>query len=186
VTLKFAALSSSYGRSGISRCSATSDLTIPESTIIIEYLDTHYPGATRFVPADADQAWRMRLWDRVYDLYVNDPMQTIVGNRLRPADAKDPAGVAQARARLQTTYDLIEREMAGKTWAKTWATGADFGMADCAAGPALFYANLVEPFGEGHQAVRAYFDRLMARPSFARAVGEAKPYFHLFPQEVAA
>ena len=158
------------------------DLTIPESTIIIEYLDTHYPGATRFVPDDADQAWRMRLWDRVFDLYVNDPMQKIVGNRLRPADAKDPTGVAQARARLQTTYDLIEREMAGKTW----AMGADFGMADCAAGPALFYANLVEPFGGDHKVVRAYYERLMARPSFARVVGEAKPYFHLFPQEAAA
>jgi glutathione S-transferase len=109
-------------------------------------------------------------------------MQTIVGNRLRPADAKDPAGVAQARARLQTTYDLVEREMAGKIW----AMGADFGMADCAAGPALFYANLVEPFGDAHKTVKAYFDRLMARPSFARVVAEAKPYFHLFPQEAAA
>jgi glutathione S-transferase len=158
------------------------DLTIPEATIIIEYLDTHYPGAKRLVPADADQAWRMRLWDRVYDLYVNDPMQKIVGNRLRPADAKDPTGVAQARARLQTSYDLIEREMADKTW----AMGEEFGMADCAAAPALFYANLVEPFGDGHKTVRAYFDRLMARPSFARAVAEAKPYFHPFPQETEA
>jgi glutathione S-transferase len=158
------------------------DLTIPESTIIIEYLDTHYPGATRFVPADADQAWRMRLWDRFYDLYVNDPMQKIVGNRLRPADAKDPRGVADARARLQTAYGMIEREMA----AKTWAMGDDFGMADCAAGPALFYANLVEPFGDNHKTVRAYFDRLMARPSFARVVAEAKPHFHLFPQQDAA
>jgi glutathione S-transferase len=152
--------------------------TIAESSIIIEYLDQFYPGTTQLVPADADLAWQTRLRDRFYDLYVNEPMQKIVGDRRRPPDAKDPHGVAQARARLQGAYAMIEQEMADRTWAMDDA----FTMADCAAAPALFYANLVLPFGDTHENVAAYFERLMTRPSFARAVAEAKPYFHLFPK----
>ena len=154
------------------------DRTIPESTIIIEYLAQHYPGRVRLVPDDAELAWQTRLQDRFFDLYVQEPMQKIVFDRRRPADRRDPLGVEQAQARLRTAYDLIEREMAKKTW----AVGDVFTMADCAAAPALFYANLVLPFGEERRNVTAYFGRLMERPSFARAVAEAKPYFALFPR----
>ena len=153
------------------------DRTIPESSIIIEYLAQHYPGRTRLVPADADLARQTRLRDRFYDLYVQEPMQKIVGDRLRPASAKDPHGVEEARARLRTAYDMIEEDMARRTW----AMGDTFTMADCAAAPALFYANLVMPFADTHKNAAAYFGRLMERPSFARAVAEAKPYFPLFP-----
>ena len=154
------------------------DQTIPESTIIIEYLGQHYPGKTRFLPADADRAWQTRLRDRFYDLHVHHHMQTVVGDRLRPAASKDPYGVEQAKARIKSAYDLIDQEMG----TKTWAMGDAFSMADCAAAPALFYANLVLPFGETHKNVSAYFGRLMERPSFARAVAEAKPYFAMFPK----
>jgi glutathione S-transferase len=152
--------------------------TIPESTIIIEYLAQHYPGRTPLVPADQDLALRTRLRDRFYDLYIQDPMQKIVGDRLRPAANKDPLGVEQAKARLTTAYGMVDQEMA----TSTWAMGEAFTMADCAASPALFYANLVLPFGDTHKNLAGYFDRLMQRPSFARAVKEAQPYFKLFPQ----
>jgi glutathione S-transferase len=155
------------------------DLTIPESTSIIEYLDQHYPGRTRFIHTDADSARQTRFLDRFFDLYVDMPMQTIVGNRRRPAESKDPLGVEQARQMLRTAYGIIEQDMA----AKNWALGDAFSMADCAAAPALYYANLVEPFGDSHKTVARYFARLMARPSFARAVDEAEPYRGLFPKE---
>jgi glutathione S-transferase len=158
------------------------DQTIPESSVIIEYLDRHYPGRTRFVPADADLAWQTRLRDRFYDLYVHEPMQKIVNDRLRPAEKRDPFGVEEARARLQTAYGMIEQELAAKTLAnKSWATGDAFTMADCAAAPSLFHANLVMPFGGTHKHVAAYFDRLKARPSYARVLNEAEPYLKLFP-----
>jgi glutathione S-transferase len=157
---------------------AASGHTIPESSIIIDYLDRHYPGRTRFIPADADLAWQTRLRDRVLDLYVHEPMQKIVGDRLRPAGQRDPFGVDQARSRLDTAYAMLDADMA----TRTWAMGEAFGLADCAAAPALFYAGRVHPFAETHPRLGAYFDRLLARPSFARAVAEAKPYFHLFPQ----
>lgn len=157
--------------------------TVPESSIIIEYLDRHYPGRTPLLPADAEAALRTRLADRFYDLYVQEPMQKIVGDRLRPADGKDPFGVAQARARLETAYGIIERDMAAmNAAAKTWATGETFTMADCAAAPALFYANMVMPFGAAHRNVAAYFARLMERPSYARAIREAQPYLDMFPR----
>jgi len=154
------------------------DRTVPESSIIIEYLAQHYPGKSQLVPADPELARRTRLQDRFYDLYVNVPMQKIVADRLRPAGSKDPHGVTQAKTMIETAYRMIEQEMA----TKTWAMGDAFSMADCAAAPALFYANLVMPFGVTHKNVAAYFARLMERPSFARAVEEAKPYFALFPR----
>jgi glutathione S-transferase len=154
------------------------DLTIPESTIIIEHLARHSPGADPLLPSDPDLAWRVRAQDRFFDLYVEAPMQKIVGDRMRPADGKDPIGVKEARSRLDTAYDLIEAEMASKTW----AVGDDFTMADCSAAPALFYANLVQPFEASRPNVKAYFDRLSQRPSFKRVVEEAKPYFSLFPE----
>jgi len=152
-------------------------LTIPESSIIIEYLASHYPGHVQLVPDDANLAREVRLRDRVFDLYIHEPMQRIVADRLRPADRKDPFGVDEARARLRTALDFIDEEMASRTW----AAGDIFTMADCAAAPALFYANQVMPFRNTHQNATRYFDRLMARPSFARVVEEAKPYFALFP-----
>jgi glutathione S-transferase len=118
------------------------------------------------------------MHDRFFDLYVHFPMQDIVGDRLRPAAKRDPFGVEQARARLATALDMIEQDMASKTW----AMGDAFTMADCAAAPALYYANLVMPFATTHKTVTRYFDRLLARPSFARAVKEAEPYRHLFPK----
>jgi glutathione S-transferase len=154
-------------------------LTIPESTIIIEHLAQHHPAAAALLPSDPDLALRVRAQDRFFDLHVQNQMQAIVGDRLRPADSKDPFGVAQARAKLGIAYDVIERDMASKTW----AIGDSFTMADCAAAPALFYANLVQPFGATHRHLAGYFDRLSERPSFKRAVEEAKPYFRLFPKE---
>ena len=155
------------------------DQTIPESTVIIEFLDRYYPGRTRLIPADADRAREVRLRDRFYDLYVHEPMQKIVGDRLRPEGNKDPHGVEEAKARLRTSYGMIDREMAGRTW----VMGEAFSLADCAAAPALFYANEVMPFGDTHQNVAAYFGRLKARPSYARALKEAEPYFAMFPRE---
>jgi len=152
--------------------------TIPESSIIIEYLTVHYPGPTRLVPEDADLARETRLRDRFYDLYVQVPMQIVVGDRLRPAEKKDPYGVEQAKARLATALGMIEQDMA----TKTWAMGEAFTMADCAAAPALYYANLVMPFVDTHKNTAAYFNRLMERPAFARAVREAEPYRNLFPK----
>lgn len=151
---------------------------VPESTVIIEYLDRHYPGATRLIPGDADLARQTRLRDRFYDLYVHEPMQKIVGDRLRPEGSKDPHGVEEARARLRTSYGMIDVEMA----ARTWAMGDEFSLADCAAAPSLFFANEVMPLGEGHENVAAYLGRLKARPSYARVLKQAEPYFAMFPR----
>ncbi|MDX8537818.1 glutathione S-transferase family protein [Mesorhizobium sp. M4B.F.Ca.ET.215.01.1.1] len=151
--------------------------TVPESTIVIEYLAVHYPGPTALIPDDADLARQVRTADRFYDFYVQEPMQKIVGDRLRPQGQTDPFGVEQARAQLRASYAIVETEMQSRIW----AVGETFTMADCAAAPALFYANKVEPFGDRFPAVRRYHDRLVERPSFARVIEEAQPYFKFFP-----
>lgn len=157
---------------------STGDRAIAESSIIIEYLQQHYPGGTALIPAEPAAALHARLADRFYDLYVHDPMQRIVGDRLRPEDKRDPYGVETARAVLRTSYGIVDGEMAAH--ARTWAIGEAFTLADCAAAPPLFFANKLVPFGE-HRRLAAYFDRLSQRPSVARAFSEAEPFLKFFP-----
>jgi len=153
--------------------------TVPESSIIIEYLDSRYRGPTRFIPDDAGRALQTRLRDRFYDLYVHLPMQKIMADRLRPAGKQDPHGVEEARAQLRTSYAMIEQQMAKGAW----AMGEDFSLADCAAAPSLFYGSMVVPFEETQRNLAAYFERLKARPSFARVRTEAEPYFQMVTKE---
>lgn len=153
------------------------DRLIPESNIIIEYLAQHYPGPVALIPADPDLARQVRMRDRFFDLYVQVPMQKIVGDRLRPAGQKDPLGVEQARAQLHTALGLVEADI-GDTG---WVMGDAFSMADCAAAPALAYADKVAPLAGDFPKTAAYLKRLTARPSFARTLKEAEPYAHMFP-----
>ena len=152
---------------------------VPESSIIIEYLDQHYPGKTKFIPADPDAARQMRLRDRYFDLHIHMHMQKIVGDRLRPADRRDPHGVNDARERMGGALAALDKILPGKTW----VMGDDFTMADCAAAPALFYANWVQPLAGTYPNVTAYLERLKARPSYARTLKEAEPFFQYFPKE---
>jgi glutathione S-transferase len=152
---------------------------VAESSIVIEYLALHHPGKIALVPSDVELALEVRKQDRFYDLYVMEPMQRIVGDRLRPAGKSDAYGVEKAKEALAIAYGIVETDMA----AKTWAAGGSFTMADCAAAPALFYANEVLPLGEAHRNAAAYLGRLRERPSFARVLAEAQPYFANFPRE---
>jgi glutathione S-transferase len=152
---------------------------VPETSIIIDYLDLHHPGPVRFVPQDPERAREARLWDRIFDCYVQAPMQRIVGDRIRPDGERDPFGVAEARALLATAMTMIERDLAGRQW----VLGEEFGLADCAAAPALFYADKVMPLAGAYPVALALLDRLKARPSFARVLDEAEPWFKYFPAE---
>lgn len=154
-------------------------VTVGEASIIIEYLALHRPGPTPLVPADPDAAWQMRMRDRFFDFYVNDQIGIVIADRARPAAQKNTMGAEAARARLKSALDVIEAEMA----TRTWAAGEAFSMADCAAAPALFYANDVMPFADSHPHTMRYYQRLAQRPSYARALKEAEPYLHLVPQE---
>ena len=152
------------------------DRAVPETSIQLEYLDAHYPGPS-MLPAEPEARLEARLWDRVFDQYVMTPMQKIVADRLRAEGEKDPRGVANAREMLAMAYGLIDGHMAGRSW----AAGEAFSLADCAATPALFYAGIVAPWGEEQGALGAYFERLVARPSVARTLSEARPFFEYFP-----
>jgi glutathione S-transferase len=151
--------------------------TIVESTIIIEYIAQHHPGPAQLIPEDRDASRDVRFHDRFYDLYVHEPMQTLVFDRLRPEGSKDPFGVERARSTLRTAYDHIEREMA----TRRFAAGDMFSMADCAAAPALYYADRVFPIGPNLPHTAALLQRLLERPSFKRVLREAEPYFAMFP-----
>lgn len=151
--------------------------TIPESTIIIEYLEQHYPGTTELLPRDQELALRTRLLDRWIDLYIHLSMQKIVGDRLRPADSHDLHGVAEAFATLRMGLHILDSNMQERTW----ANGSGFSLADCAAAPSLFYVNRIMPLASHYPNVAAYLERLMQRPAYARVQVEAQPYMHLFP-----
>lgn len=153
------------------------DRVIAESSIIIEYLAEHHAGVVELVPQDVEAARETRAQDRFFDLHVHEHMQKIVGDRIRPAGTQDPYGVERAKKVLETAYAMIDRRMA----TNTWATGVAFGMADCAAAPALFYANKVAPISELFPHTAAYLQRLLGRPSMQRVLREAEPYMKFFP-----
>jgi glutathione S-transferase len=153
--------------------------TVPESTSVIEYLAQYYPGSVELVPKDAGQALTVRAQDRFYDLNVHLLTQKVITDRLRPAGHNDTVGVAQARTLLQTALGILDKDMARKTW----AAGEAFTMADCAAAPALFYTNMaVKPLAGTFDNVAAYLDRLVKRPSYARALKEAEPFLKHVPK----
>jgi glutathione S-transferase len=148
-----------------------------EASIIVEYLDLHHPGSVRLVPEDPRAALDVRMMDRFFDNYIMTPMQKIVFDCIRAAENRDHQGVAEAREMLDTAYRWLNDAMTRREW----AAGDAFSLADCAAAPALFYADWTHPIVEAFANVRAYRQRLLARPSFARAVDEARPYRSLFP-----
>lgn len=150
---------------------------VPESTIIIEYLDHHYPGHRPLIPADWNEALDVRLWERFFDGYVQDPMQRIVADRLYNTGAD----MAPQRAMLATAYGMLERQLGERNW----VAGSGFSMADCAAAPALFYASTLVAIPADQHHLHAYFTRLMARPSVHRVLEEAKPYFQFYPFQEA-
>ncbi|HYW15575.1 MAG TPA: glutathione S-transferase family protein [Allosphingosinicella sp.] len=153
------------------------DRTVPESSLIVEYLDRVHAGPPPLVPLDPDSAMKARLWDRFFDQYVELPLQKAVGDRFRPDGARDPHGVEEAGVLIERAYDLLEDALSE---GQTWIAGDSFTLADCGAAPALFYAHMVRPF-ERRPRLEAYYGRLRARPSFARAVDEARRFRSFFP-----
>lgn len=150
---------------------------IIESTIIIEYLDSHYPGAVSLLPADSGKLAEVRLLDRIFDTYVMGATQVVVNDALRVEEARHPASVEEARGLLDGAYGWLNERLEGREW----AAGDAFTLADCAAAPSLFYADWVHPIATVHAVLRDYRARLLAHPSVARAVDEARPYRPLFP-----
>jgi glutathione S-transferase len=150
---------------------------IAESSVIIEHLMIHHPGAVVLIPSDRRLALEVRMMDRFFDNYVMTPMQNVVSDFLRPADNRDPYGVAQQKSMLTRAYQWLDGVLAGRAW----AAGGQFSLADCAAAPALLYADWVHEIGANLVHLRAFRKRLLQRPSFARAVDEARPYRPHFP-----
>jgi glutathione S-transferase len=156
----------------------TADLTVPESSAIVEYLDHLASPSGRLVPQGHAEALQARLWDRIVDDAVARPMQAIVGDSLRTEDDRDATGVARARDTLDQAFALLDARLGHQPW----AAGEAFTIADCAAAPALFYARVVHPWDEDRLAdLTRYYGALMHRPSVRRVVDDARPFRHLFP-----
>ncbi len=153
------------------------DRTVAETSIIIEYLQLAHPGPVRLIPADPMAALDVRFLDRFFDLHVMNTMQLAVDGALTGDPTKRKDGHDAAIEKLERAYAWLDNELAGRTW----ATGSDFTMADCAAAPSLFYADWVHRIPESYPVLRAYRTRLLARPSFARCVDEARQFRPLFP-----
>ena len=153
------------------------DRMVTEASCIIEYLHLHHPGPVKLLPDDADEALEVRMMDRFFDHYISTPQQKFVYDALRPEADRDRYGVEEARAMLETAYAWLDGVMRDREW----AAGARFSLADCGAGPFLFYADWTHRIDARYANVRAYRARLLARPAFARAVDEARPYRPYFP-----
>jgi glutathione S-transferase len=151
---------------------------IPETSIIIEYLQRHHARRDHaLIPHDPDAALDVRLWDRLFDLYVMTPMQAFTADLLKLEGERDPHSVARARDVLTMAYGMIDRQLEGRTW----VAGDTFSLADCAAAPSLFYAVTYVPLSSQHANLSAYFERLMDHSSVAATIDQARPYFKFYP-----
>ena len=150
---------------------------IMESSTIIDYLDAHHPGPVRFIPDDRAAAIEVRMLDRVFDNHVMGMMQRPVLDALQPPEKRDAAIMATVAPALDTVYGWLDQRLAGRRW----AAGDDFTLADCAGAPSLFYADWVHPIADRFATLRGYRARLLARPSVARCVEDARPFRHYFP-----
>lgn len=151
---------------------------IPETSIIIEHLSRNHADADRsMLPADAGARLETRLMDRVLDLYVMAPVQSIVADRLRAEPDRDGITVARARETLAMAYGLLESKLDGRTW----MAHEQFSLADCAAAPALFYATTLVPLTAAHPRLQRYLDHVLQRPSVVRVLEQARPYFRFYP-----
>lgn len=148
-----------------------------ETSIIIEYLQLAHPGPVRLLPADPMAALDVRFLDRFFDLHVMSSVQYAVDGALTGDPVKRQEGLAHAAKKLEAAYAWLEGHLA----TRTWAAGPAFSLADCAAAPSLFYADWTHRISDKFPVLRAYRARLLARPSFARAVDEARQYRPLFP-----
>jgi glutathione S-transferase len=156
---------------------ADAERIVPETSLQIEYLDRRHPGPVRLLPDEFDAQLQVRLWDRLFDCYVMDPMQRYIAQMLRPEAQRDALAMQASVDALGQAYDMIE----GRMGDHDWAAGDTFSMADCAAAPALFYAAIVRPFSPEHTRLSAYFERLLARPSVWRCIVDARPVFQYYP-----
>jgi len=150
---------------------------VPETSIMVEYLDQIHPEPSRLLPGTPEEQLEVRLWDRVFDNYVMDPMQRFIAQHLRPEGERDARELDSTQRAIVSAYALID----AKIGERPWAAGETFTLADCAAAPSLFYATTIEPFASGQTRLTAYFERLMARPSVVRTLAEAKPFFRYYP-----
>jgi glutathione S-transferase len=150
---------------------------VNETSIMIEYLALKYPEAASLLPKDPAEALKVRALDRFFDLYIGLALGRVAGDRLRPEDKRDPIGIGMVMNDMRTAIGIVEKDMTDRTW----AAGETFTMADCAAAPALFYANKLVPYAPDYPNVARYLERLQKRPSVARAIREAEPYFHMVP-----
>jgi glutathione S-transferase len=148
---------------------ASDDWSVPESTIIIEFLDDRFPDTSRLIPAEREAARQVRFMDRMGDLYVNDPVVELLFQKIgfRPADEKR---ASRARKHIDASYGWLDQRLA----AQEWVSPTGFSMADCALIPPLFYAQLAAPFDD-RPGLRRYWERACKRPSYARVMAEFVP-----------
>ncbi len=154
---------------------------VPESSIIVEYLDTHFETGPKLIPADPELSRQVRFKDRMYDLYLNDPVTTLIFQGWKPEAERDQALIERSRRRIGVMYDFMEHNLESQTW----TNGEEFTMGDCAAAPPLSYAQRVAPF-EDRPNIVAYLKRLQERPSIRRVLDEAAPYLADLEEKVSA
>jgi glutathione S-transferase len=152
---------------------------IPESTIIIEYIDTHFGSGPQLIPEDKDKARQVRFMDRMSDLYVNESVTTLLFQGWKPEAERDQQRIESAQFRAGVMYDYLNKTLEGKEWLM-----GEFSMADCAVAPPLLYAQRIFPF-DGHANIVSYWERVQSRPSYRKVLAEAQPYLDALNESAA-
>lgn len=152
---------------------------VPESSIIIEYIDKM--AEPTLIKGDADQSRKIRFKDRMYDLYLNESVTTLLFQNMKPEDQRDQSRMATAQSRIDVMYMFMESEFEKQPF----SSGNEFSLSDCAAAAGLFYAEQQAPFADRPNLQR-YWERLKSMPSVQRVHAEAAPYLEALMKQQAA
>lgn len=143
---------------------------VPESSIIIEFLDQVEP-AHRLIPLETDHARNVRLWDRLADQYLCASVMNMLMESRKPTAQQNAADIERWSRTLGTMYRMIDDQLARFPY----LAGMEFSMADCAALPGLYYSSQFASL-KGFPRLSSYFESLMLRASVMRVVDDAAPY----------
>ena len=148
------------------------DLTLFDSTLIIEYLEDAYPAPPLF-PSDAKTRARCRLLELGADEILLPEVRRLM-YRTEPPDPdperrrlKETEG-RRAEGAILDQYRVLERRIVGNDY-----LCGDFSAADIANFMVVLFAlRLKGPRLDAHPALAAWFARVGARPTAAQAASE--------------
>jgi len=144
-----------------------------DSTVILEYIEDRWPQPP-LLPAGAAERARVRMLEEIMDTHyeaINWALGEVGWFRRAEGELADTLRSNAAR-QTRGFQAWLERELGERHW----FNGADFGWGDLAVVPFVAASAALGNAPDADSGLAAWLDRVLARPSVAKTVGEARAF----------